>query len=208
MDAVQIILEFESPDRLLIEQDIYSEERSCVDFNLLIPCPEELLSMISGSCESDMKKLMEKHNKKFDLEDPSFKENVRNFITKNKRDTIFLSDENRLTEETLESLYASIKAYQKYGYFNWYDFNCDKWGVSRNAFIYSENKKRTKDNGFYFACGWSIPTKWLLALSDKWRGVTFKVYCRMEYSKREGYVSVYHFENGDYKVLEDIKRKF
>lgn len=208
MDAINIILEFDSPDRELINQDIYSEERGCVDFNILIPCPQELNSLISGSSEDAAIKLVKRHAKRFELESPTLKKDVEAFLKNYGRNDYFLSDE-RLTEKTLESIKNSIIAYQKYGYANWKDFSNEKWGVSRNAFEYANGKKkRTGNGGFYFVTGWCIPTKWLLALSEKWRGVTFEVYCRMEFSERNGYVTQYNFLNGEYQKLPDIKKKF
>lgn len=79
MDAINIILEFDSPDRELINQDIYSEERGCVDFNILIPCPQELNSLISGSSEDAAIKLVKRHAKRFDLETPTLKKDVEAF---------------------------------------------------------------------------------------------------------------------------------
>lgn len=208
MDAINIILEFESPDRDLINQDIYNEERGCVDFGILIPCPAELETLIAGSSEDDAIRLLKKHGKEFNVESATLKEDIKGFIKQCGKDQYFLSDE-RLTEETLESIKNCIIAYQKYGYENWLAFKRDKWGVSQNAFVYANGKKkRTSTGGFYFVTGWCIPKKWLLALSEKWKDVNFKVYGRMEFANRQGNVTEYNFLNGKCKMIGDVKRKF
>jgi hypothetical protein len=208
MDAINIILEFESPDRDLINQDIYSEERGCVDFSILIPYPIELDTLISGSSEDTAIKLVKEHCKEFNIESLTLLEDIKQFIKKYAEHEYFLSDE-RLTEETLESIKNSIIAYQKYGYANWRDFKIDKWSVSQNAFVYANGKKkRTSTGGFYFVTGWVIPKKWLLALSEKWKDVNFKVYGRMEFANRQGNVTEYNFLNGKCKMIGDVKRKF
>ena len=208
MDAINVILEFNSPDRDLINQDIYSDERGCVDFNVLLPRPPELDTLISSSSEDAAIRFVKKYGKVFNTDSETIKEDIKNYFKKYASDEYFLSEE-MLTEEKLESIKNCIITYQKYGYGNWMDFNNEKWGVSRNAFLYANGrKKRTSNGGFYFVTGWSIPTKWLLALSEKWKGVTFSVYSRMEFVGRKGYVNQYDFLNGEYKRMPDIQRKF
>lgn len=208
MDAINVILEFNSPDRDLINQDIYSEERGCVDFNILIPRPPELDTLISSSSEDAAIRFVKKYGKVFNTDSETIKEDIKNYFKKYASDEYFLSEE-RLNEDKLESVKNCIIAYQKYGFGNWLEFNSEKWGVSKNAFLYANGrKKRTSNGGFYFVTGWCIPTKWLLALSEKWRGVTFSVYSRMENVGRKGNVTQYDFLNGEYKRMPDTQRKF
>lgn len=208
MDGVGVILEFESDKRSEIEKDIYSEERGFVDFNILLPCPQELEEQVSGSPEDAGVKLVKKHKKMFDVNSPSVRDDIRTFIELNKKDEHFLTRE-QFDAKDMESVINSIIAYQKYGYGNWLEFKRDKWGVSQNAFVY-EGKKRSKAKGFYFVTGWNIPTGWLQVLSAKWPDVEFKVYSKalMEEESRDGYVNLYIFKGGDYRRTGDVKRKF
>lgn len=208
MDAINIILEFESNKRKEIEKDIYSPEREFVDFNILIPCPKELEEQNSGSPEGAGVDLVKKYNKTFDLTSSTVRDDVRAFLDEYKKEEHFLTREVFVEDpKNMESVINSVIAYQKYGYANWYDFNYDKWGVSRNAFYFGK-KRRTSSGGFYFSTGGSIPVKWLLALSKKWPDVVFKVYSRMEFLDRGGFVSVYHFQNNEYTRVPDEKRNF
>ena len=208
MDAINIILEFESGKREEIEKDIYSPERECVDFNILLPCPKELIEQVSGLAENAGVDLVKKYNITFDLTSSTVRDDVRAFLNKYKKEEYFLKGDVFVKNpESMESVINSIIAYQKYGYANWYDFNYDKWGVSKNAFHFGK-KKRTNSGGFYFVTGGGIPSKWLLALSEKWPDVVFKVYSRMEFLDRGGFVSVYHFKNNEYIRVPDEKRNF
>ena len=49
-----------------IEKDIYSPERDFVDFNILIPCPQELEEQVVGSSQSSAVNLVKKYNKKLE----------------------------------------------------------------------------------------------------------------------------------------------
>jgi len=208
MDGVAIILEFESDKRSEIEKDIYSEERGFVDFNILQPCPQELEEQVAGSPEDAGVRLVKDHEKNFDLNSPTIRDEIREFIELNKKEEYFLRRE-QFDEKDMESVINSVIAYQKYGYGNWLEFKRDKWGVSQNAFAY-EGKKRSKAKGFYFVTGWNIPTGWLQVLSAKWPDVEFKVYSKalMEEESRDGYVNLYLFKDGDYRRASDVKRKF
>lgn len=208
MDGVGIILEFDSDKRSEIEKDIYSKERDFVDFNILLPCPQELEEQISGSPEDAGVRLIKNHEKSFDLNSPTIRDEIRDFVDQNKREEYFLTRE-QFDAKDMESVINSVIAYQKYGYANWLEFKRDKWGVSQNAFAY-EGKKRSKAKGFYFVTGWSIPTGWLQVLSAKWPDVEFKVYAKalMEEESRGGYVNLYLFKNGAYRRASDVKRKF
>lgn len=208
MDGLAIILEFDSDKRLEIEKDIYSEKRGFVDFNILLPCPQELEEQISGSPEDAGVRLVKNHEKSFDLNSPTIRDEIRDFVDQNKREEYFLTRE-QFDAKDMESVINSVIAYQKYGYGNWLEFKRDKWGVSQNAFAY-EGKKRSKAKGFYFVTGWSIPTGWLQVLSAKWPDVEFKVYAKalMEEKSRDGYVNLYLFKGGKYRRASDVKRKF
>lgn len=126
MDAINVILEFNSPDRDLINQDIYSDERGCVDFNVLLPRPPELDTLISSSSEDAAIRFVKKYGKVFNTDSETIKEDIKNYFKKYASDEYFLSEE-RLTEKTLESIKNCIITYQKYGYGNWMDFNNEKW---------------------------------------------------------------------------------
>lgn len=208
MDAINIILEFESDKREEIEKDIYSPEREFVDFNILAPCPQELEEQVSGSPERAGVDLVKKYNKTFDLTSSTIRDDVRAFLDEYKKEEHFLTRDVFVENpENMESVINSVIAYQKYGYANWYEFRYDKWGVSQNAFQYGK-KRRTPSGGFYFVTSGSIPVKWLLALSKKWPDVLFKVYSRMEFMNRGGFVTVYHLKNEEYRRVKDEQRKF
>lgn len=208
MDAVNIILEFESDKRNEIEKDIYSPEREFVDFNILIPCPQELEEQVAGSAESAGVDLVKKYNKTFDITRSTIRDDIRAFLDKYKKEEYFLTRDVFVEDpQNMESVINSIIAYQKYGYANWYQFKCNEWGVKWNALHYGK-KRRTKSGGFYFSTANALPVNWLLVLSKKWPDVLFKVYCYNEYFKNEGFVELYHFLNNDYEQVSDVKRKF
>lgn len=208
MDAINIILEFDSDKREEIEKDIYSPEREFVDFNILLPCPQELLEQVSGSPENAGVDLVKKYNMTFDMTSSTVRDDIRAFLDEYKKEEHFLTRDVFVEDpQNMESVINSVIAYQKYGFANWYEFNYDKWGVSQNAFHFGK-KRRTNSGGFYFVTGGGIPVKWLLALSKKWPDVVFKVYSRMEFLDRGGFVSVYHFKNNEYIRVPDEKRNF
>lgn len=208
MDAINIILEFDSDKRDEIEKDIYSPERDFVDFNILIPCPQELEEQVVGSSQSSAVNLVKKYNKKFELESPTVRNDIITFLEKHKEEEYFLIRDVFIeNSKDVESVINSVIAYQKYGYANWYQFKCHEWGVKWNALFYGK-KRRTKSGGFYFVTGGRLPIEWLLVLSKKWPDVLFKVYSRMEFLDRSGFVSVYHFQNNEYARVPDEKRNF
>ena len=63
MDAITIVLEFDSSEKINIDKDIWSNTRNFIDFNILIPCPEELESQISGSTEDAAVKIVKNNGK-------------------------------------------------------------------------------------------------------------------------------------------------
>lgn len=204
MDGVTIALEFESINKEEIIKDIYNPEKKSVDFNLLLPCPEELESTNSGSPESDIVKLMKKKNKTFDLSNNSLAKDVQDFIDTYPQDHIFLTKERIGNKEDFDSVVNTIKCYQKYGFGTWIDFKYHVWGVSRNAFNFGK-KVRTKNGGFYFVTANGIPKLWLIALSNKWRGVEFIAYSK-GVANKEGLVNIHCFLNGEYTYKGQIKK--
>lgn len=208
MDAINIILEFESDKREEIEKDIYSPERDFVDFNILIPCPQELEEQVVGSSQSSAVNLVKKYNKKFELESPTVRNDIITFLEKHKEEEYFLIRDVFIeNSKDVESVINSVIAYQKYGYANWYQFKCHEWGVKWNALFYGK-KRRTKSGGFYFSTANALPFNWLLVLSKKWPDVVFKVYCHNKCFKNNGFVEQYHFFNNNYEQVFDVKRKF
>lgn len=208
MYSIAIILEFESDKKAEIEKDIYSEERGFVDFNVLLPCPQELETQVAGSTEEAGVRVVKNHGQTFDINSATVRDEIRAFIELHREEEVFLRD-TYCNEKNMESLIDSVIAYQKYGYGNWMDFKIRNWGVSQNAFVY-EGKQRSKAGGFYFVASGSIPVLWLKTLSAKWPDVEFKVYATalMDDVSRGGYVKLYIFKDGDYSCAGSVKRKF
>lgn len=204
MDGVTIALEFESSNKEEIIKDIYNPERKAVDFNLLLPCPEELENTNAGSSESDIVKLMKKKKKTFDLNSNNLEKDIQDFIDTYPEDHIFLKKDRIGNKENFDSLIKTIKCYQKYGFGTWIDFKYHMWGVSYNAFVFGK-KVRTKSGGFYFVTSYGIPKLWLTALSNKWRGVEFIVYSKGVVNK-EGLVNIHTFLNGEYNYKGQVKK--
>lgn len=205
MDGVTIVLEFESSNKEEIIKDIYNPERKAVDFNLLLPCPEELETTNAGSPESDIVKLMKKKKKIFDLNSNSLKKDIQDFINSYREDHGFLDEKRIGNKEDFNSVVNTIKCYQKYGFGTWMDFKYHMWGVIHNAFVFGK-KVRTKSGGFYFVTSNGIPKLWLTALSNKWRGVEFIVYSKGEANK-EGLVNIHTFLNGEYSYRGQVKKR-
>lgn len=209
MDAITIVLEFDSSEKINIDKDIWSNTRNFIDFNILIPCPEELESQISGSTEDAAVKIVKNNGIFFNLEDKNVRENIKKFIEEHKDEDFFLErDLSDSNPQNMESVINSVIAYQKYGYGNWYQFKLHKWGVPHNAFEFGR-KRRTKNGGFYFVCG-GIPNKWLEILSKKWPDVSFKMFYRMQFDhiKRNGNVFVLTYKNGKQISRKQIERFF
>ena len=71
---------------------------------------------------------------------------------------------------------------KKYGYKNWYDWNCDKWGTkwdTARAQI-DEAIEHEGEVRIYFETAWAPPLAWLKEISKKYPLLTFKMHVSEE----------------------------
>ena len=114
------------------------------DFNKVVPMPEELdiASSLSGECGMRYLILKDKHLISWTDDDRSFMERMEKQKEKNP---------NRFNEDIkLGKKY--LRNISKYGYKDWYNFRCDKWGTKWN----SSEAEWIADNCVEFETAWGF----------------------------------------------------
>ena len=114
------------------------------DFNKVVPMPEELdiVSSSSGECGMRYLILKDKHLISWTDDDRSFMERMEKQKEKNP---------NRFNEDIkLGKKY--LRNISKYGYKDWYNFRCDKWGTKWN----SSEAEWIADNCVEFETAWGF----------------------------------------------------
>lgn len=154
-----------------------------IDFNSIDPMPEELSMEFSLGEEMVARYLVR------DLLDPV----PKRWATEGW---------NSLTEEQQEKCTPNarkmIENILKYGYPNWYDWACDRWGTKWNVLEASREEK----NIILFQTAWSLPDKILKTLSRKFEDTIFKVAYADENIGRN--CGVAEYKNGEGNYYEPI----
>lgn len=163
-------------------------DKGNVDFNMLVPRPEELNDTIAGASVEDCIALvfLKTHTKKAYLETPYYNKGylgMKSSMTKKEMEQKLRerigdnpmmfdsewSNEKRPkhTPEEVGEYYLSLK--EKYGYFNWYDWSYDNWGVKWNACESDVINEDDDDELLYlqFSTPWGYPDEWLKQLAKK-----------------------------------------
>ena len=134
------------------------------DFNKVVPMPEELdiASSLSGECGMRYLILKDKHLLSWTDDDRSFMERMEKQKEKNP---------NRFNEDIkLGKKY--LRNISKYGYKDWYNFRCDKWGTKWN----SSEAEWIADNCVEFETAWSFCFPIVKKLSEMFPDVEI-VFC-------------------------------
>jgi hypothetical protein len=151
------ILKVNSDNYQEILESLKGEES--VDFNTVIPMPEDLINSQSNT------------------EEYLFEKEILPVIPEEYRDTV----ENRLQyfKENLEillnpqhDLSTVIQNYIKYGYTSWYPWSIAHWGTKWNAYQCSEGDE---PDTIIFQTAWSMPDAFFYALSAKFPDAEFIV---------------------------------
>ena len=134
------------------------------DFNKVVPMPEELdiVSSSSGECGMRYLILKDKHLISWTDDDRSFMERMEKQKEKNP---------NRFNEDIkLGKKY--LRNISKYGYKDWYNFRCDKWGTKWN----SSEAEWIADNCVEFETAWGFCHPIVKKLSEMFPDVEI-VFC-------------------------------
>lgn len=188
-------------------RDTNCDARDTVDFNVLIPKPNDI-SPVSGT-ETDRAFLYFTSNHGT----LSWEETLRNSNNALAPFDRYIYDilierikEGKVSDEEGEALYKQgeelHKIALKYGAYDWYDWCYKNWGTKWNAFDFELEYDDEEDDGnicFKFTTAWGAPEEWIKELS---RHCDFDIYTDIE-----GYESRYKYvcENG---VLRAYKTEY
>lgn len=118
-------------------------EDQYIDFNKIVPIPKELVGTVAPTRI---------------ITQAEYDAQELRLLTKD------VSDSRGLTTE-LHSEYIS-----KFGYANWYDWQCANWGTKWNAY----DQSHIDDDCIEFNTAWSNPNKIIIELSKMFPEVTFE----------------------------------
>lgn len=117
--------------------DFLKGEDSLIDFNKIIPMPEELNITSGSGGSSGMNYLLYLQDKEMHAHLKGDYERVESLPEERKNKCIELGK-------------AYLSNYRKYGYITWYEWSCANWGTKWNAY----NTYREGD-ALYFQTAWS-----------------------------------------------------
>ena len=132
------------------------------DFNKVIPMPEELNIPSSSSGEWGMRYLLlnAKHSFLWTEDDRSFMERMKKVKEENP---------DRFHED-IELGKKYLSNISKYGYKDWYNFRCDKWGTKWN----SSEAEWIADNCVEFETAWNFCSPIVKKLSEMFPDVAIE----------------------------------
>lgn len=127
-----------------------------IDFNKIIPMPEELHITHGSKIEEGLKHYKDfiyVYNFAFEVagETPDI-----NKITE-KQEKVFLNARNDIDKETWELGKQGFWNLQKYGAASWYDWACNHWNTKWNAYGYDGGGDYSEIDGLYCQTAWSAP---------------------------------------------------
>lgn len=148
------------------------DENGNIDFNILIPMPNDLNITTKGGYEWHIDKFgfnKEKEVKQNVVLKPLLDKIYNKKMTQDEFINLTLNDEifkkakkiyDLQDKSDLDNILRGYYNLRKHGYTNWYDWNCANWGTKWNA-----NETYGSDTHFTFDTAWSCPFEWLLKLS-------------------------------------------
>lgn len=141
-----------------IKGESYEDNQPCyIDFNKIIPMPEELLIEASSAGEYGLQYILAMQRKPFNsLDDIKAIKWIES-----------LSEESRKEAIQLGELY--LKNQEKYGYPTWYEWSIKTWGTKWNAY----NQDFDEPNILWFDTAWNGVPKLIIELSKKFPDTEF-----------------------------------
>ncbi len=159
-----------------IDEDNGQPYERDIDFNKIIPMPEELNITADGWASQI------EGTKSFSRPRPISE--VRAEMLEKIKDY-----EEKHREATIENFTKAAANVAKYGYATWYNWSVDMWGTKWNAY-----RTKTEDGEIWFQTAWSAPRGLIRKLSEMFPRVTIELTCASEDS---GYhVGVFKYEGG------------
>ena len=177
-------------------------DKGVLTFHKIIPMPEELdiESSSNGKCgliylylETNDEKRKSKLNEVFksmsifeNIEDDGLYKNIIQNINerrKNKKDY----------NECISLANKYIDNYEKYGYVNWYEWCCDKWGTKWDLSEFT-----VCDDSIAFETAWDFPKSIVLKLSKEFPKSTF--HCKFADELNPENSGIINIKNG--KILD------
>lgn len=141
----------ENVEKLLESIRNTEDEREFIDFNKIIPMPEELMSVTSPV--------------RIVSDDQYANEMIERDIRLKKNPDDIFSQTHSITKKMYDD-YVN-----KFGCTDWYEWACSNWGTKWNAYEQSKGESTTSENGdvsevIFFQTAWSTPYKVILKLSE------------------------------------------
>ena len=147
----QLIVTSKTNEELDLFINAIKGEDEVIDFNTIIPMPQELKDTESSTkVDSAVAYFVSKTDKGTELKETSRFRFPSTFYTQEKFDKY---NENELKElyELGERYYNIFKTY---GYFNWYDWRLDNWGTKWNAYETSIGIPTQNSVRIFFQTAW------------------------------------------------------
>ena len=164
----------------------FFKEKGEVDFNAVIPCPQDLVDTESGSRQyivnesSAWKRTDEQNSIQLQLETLykdtyTQKEFVDLRMDETYNNPYFKMPREQWSEETTINVAKGYYNLQKYGYVDWYKFCIDKWGTKWNVDPAETFVDELQDGSLKitFDTAWSTPAEIWQELANK--GLNFNV---------------------------------
>lgn len=158
-----------SGDKNLIEKayktisSVEDGKKIPMDFNKIIPMPEELNIWVHSGIEACVKNalMMPSHNNEL----ISMLENSNRIkLTKTPLD---------LKEEEWPLFIQCLQNVRKHGHMYWYPWSIEHWGTKWNA--YDQPNDRNTEDVIYFQTAWSAPVKIITKLSEMFPELTVQL---------------------------------
>jgi len=177
-----------------ILEEIYNYDKKEIDFNKLIPMPEELRNSVADGSTRIKKALYLYLNGDKDLLLEKWENNID---LKHKFKTLNNLVSQMLIKYPKEELKRSYECLQKYGTDNWYDWSIKNWGTKWNAYDFQGSPE---EGVLIFLTAWDPPREIVKALCQKYPNSNLDWYYDEEGCQNAGHY--YSGENGE--VINEV----